>query len=140
MIKSSLVSTVICITIQFFSSFCTPVSAIGQYGAPAEEIGQCSIKSCFINILMVYKSEILKQEKSSNGTFSEIYKVQRESGLNLKDYIKIVVSSGRPGLWDVVSTPIQGYSSDDMHIIFKATYNDKEQATSIDIQSPELDH
>ena len=114
-----------------------PASAQAIDGAAASEIGQCSIKSCFINILMIYKSEILKQQKNSNGSFFEIYKIQRRNDVSLDDYTKMVVSSGNSGLWNIVNYPIEGYVSDNTHVIFKTTYNDKEVATKIEIQLPD---
>lgn len=106
-------------------------------GASASEIGKCNVKSCFINLLMIHESEILKQHKNSDGTFDEIYRLKIKNDLSLNDYTKMVVSSGNPGLWNIVNYPIEGYISDNTHIIFKSAYNDKEEAIKIELQLPE---
>ena len=114
-----------------------PASAQTTSGATSGEIGQCKVKSCFINILMVYRSEILKQQKNKDGTFFEIYKVQRNNDVELDEYTSMIVSSGKKGLWNVVNYPLNGYMSDNTNIIFKTTYNIEEVATKIELQLPD---
>lgn len=108
--------------------------ATNSDGASYTEIGECSIKSCFINLLIIYKSEILKQQKSEDGTFYEIYKIQREADTSLDNYISGLISVGNNSVWKVVTDSIEGFVSDNSHIIFKATYNRNEEATKIELQ------
>ena len=103
-------------------------------GVTPKEIEKCGTKECFYDILIKYESEILKTQSFEDGTFYEIYKVRRERGSNLRAFVHGVLSIGTLGIWNVVAYPIEGFVSDDKYIVFKAEYDDNENATKVEIQ------
>jgi len=119
---------VICIAL--ILSGCSVYKASDLQGATVEDISKCKDKDCFLGL----GSQAIDTKNNSDGTTDVVYKVKRKNGNIGRAFVYGVADVFTLGLFEVVSTPLEGYVSDQDSIVFKVTYDSKGGVNKLAVQ------
>lgn len=120
-------------TILLLINSCSVYQASQNKGIAESDIKACNNKLC---VLSLEELTVLSTREKAEGTHSETYRARRRKhnvtyGRALAYGVADVVTLG---LAEIITTPVEGYLSNEDYIVFQVDYDKNDSITNISIQ------